>query len=180
LALLGRLEKKTNPRLAVRLLETAMEKCCISKNDFKLPLITDLLWCYRELNDRDKEGQLIFQAISTFGDAAHIWKEAANFFLDRKDLKEVIHCLEKAVSLAPEAIEFHAELSRIYSQAGDVQRANVIVLDYLSSRLSKPSEIYFLGLALYKSGARELAELAYDRVRDDPLVSYWGSYDSLL
>jgi tetratricopeptide (TPR) repeat protein len=180
LALTGRLKKGANPHEAIVSLERALAKYNSLQNVPDTALITDLLWCYRKLNKRDQEERLIWWALSNLENLAGMWKEAANFFFDQDKPDVVVRCLEEAISLAPRMIEFHAELSCMHYRMGDVQRASIKLFDYFASQFTKPSEIYFLGLALHLAGASKLADLAYERACADPLVSSWGPYNSLI
>jgi tetratricopeptide (TPR) repeat protein len=179
-ALRGRLLKADSPERAVWVLERALLRYRNLSLVPELSLVTDLLDCYRLLGWYDREEELLAAVLQQMDGCAEIWKQMADMYFSSDRMHEAMRCLERAAAVSSDTIVYGVELAAMHYRAGDMDEAQRQVVRLLAERFRAPKEAYYLGLALYLAGARELGESVRERARRDALVSTWPTYRLVL
>jgi tetratricopeptide (TPR) repeat protein len=179
-ALRGRLLKADNPKRAVGILERALLRYRKLSLVPELSLVTDLLDCYRLLGCYDREEQLLAAVLDQMDGCAEIWKQMADTYYSSDRVHEAVQCLERAAAVSSDTIVYGVELAAMHHRLGDIDEAQRQVVRLLAERFRAPKEAYYLGLALYLAGARDLGESVGARARSDALISQWPSYRVVL
>jgi len=146
-------------------------------------LMLDLVDCYRLLHRHTDEEKIMQRSIAMFKDDPEMFRSSAGQSLYDFNVESTIQFLRKAIRLAPESVIYQAELASILYYIGNMEasRRTAKACLELEENVQTSRDNYYLGLAYYILGKREVADNKLEKARRmDSIIAGWPIYEKLL
>jgi tetratricopeptide (TPR) repeat protein len=157
-------------------------------------VLLELADCAGQLGDREKEHQLLTEALQTDCGAGAVGSRSADAIARRARIRRglanlcaregrfdrAIDWLDQAIGIDPQSIQLHAERA-LALDAMDRSFERDREIDWCVERTAlTPRDHYYIGLAYHLGGHATVAAEHRRQSRSDALVKRWAEYDELL
>jgi tetratricopeptide (TPR) repeat protein len=144
-------------------------------------LFIELADCYHSLRRVAREEQVLIQGIDALPVEGELYRRHGALLAREHRFVEARMAYETAMTLEPDRIKFAAELGLMLKAQGKGRDVAQLVQPLLDRTPISAEERYFLGLAHFLVGAKQVARREYDRsVSADPRLAAWPFYGQLI
>lgn len=174
-----------NPKKAIKYLKGALEDYNGNDQTPPIALVTDIAECYRLLDLSSEEAEIIKLGVSMFKADPEMLRWIAGRSLNNFEPYKAITFLKNAIALEENSVIYRAELASLLyfiskKDEAFLEANNCLKLEE-KMKVITPRDQYYLGLAYYILGKKEIADNFFHKARiKDNVIVGWPTYNQLV